>query len=184
MCVCACACVCLCLSPVLSGPAIQEYIHGVDSSRLNVSLDITHKAAPERGSEREEWMDERMGWWRCDLMPAINICLLNDSMGLTGDRIWVAQLLPCLLCAEATPTASSPPSCTPSIPAVPSMLTAFPALLSREMVDSSLQKGYQSSVSFLKPVARALTPPTLPPLLNPLLFSTFSPGSSPPFTSL
>lgn len=39
--------VCVRLSPALSGSASQLYIHGVDSSRLNVSLDITHKP-PER----------------------------------------------------------------------------------------------------------------------------------------
>ncbi len=48
-----CVCVCVCLSPAFSGSAIQWYIHGVDSSRLNVSLDITHKAPPEREKEGE-----------------------------------------------------------------------------------------------------------------------------------
>lgn len=40
--------VCVCLSPAFSGSAIQWYIHRVDSSRLKVSLDITHKAPAER----------------------------------------------------------------------------------------------------------------------------------------
>lgn len=56
-------CVCMGLSSVLSGSAIQWYIHRVDSSRLNVSLDITHKAPPEREREGGEgWVEWRMGW--------------------------------------------------------------------------------------------------------------------------
>lgn len=57
-----CAYVWVCLSPVFSGPAIQRYIRRVDSSRLNVSLDITHKAPPKR---QREGKGGRSGGWGC-----------------------------------------------------------------------------------------------------------------------
>lgn len=59
---------CVQLSPVLSGPAIHWNIQGVDSSRLNVSLDITHYWREREREKREEWVDERMGWQRSDFM--------------------------------------------------------------------------------------------------------------------
>lgn len=62
-----CVSVCVCaLSLVFSGCVCQYCIHRPDSSRLNVSLDITHKTLPERegerGGERVRAGHGRKGW--------------------------------------------------------------------------------------------------------------------------
>lgn len=68
-------CVCVCLSPVFTGSVVQQYIQRVDSSRLNVSLNITHKAPPERvrgrvGGVEGMWIKQ---WQGSDKM----VCLFS-----------------------------------------------------------------------------------------------------------
>ena len=53
-------CVCACRQRSVALPFSGTYT-GFDSSRLNVSLDITHKAPPERQRERESGRERERG---------------------------------------------------------------------------------------------------------------------------
>lgn len=91
-----CASVSVCLSPTFSGSAIQQYIRRVDSSRLNVSLDITHKAPPER-------VREGKGGWTGGMGLYIYMCVRHQhgNTSTMTEWAWVYLLVfysVCIFC--------------------------------------------------------------------------------------
>lgn len=89
--------VCAWLSPVLSGPVTQHHIHRVDSSRLNVSLDITHEATPERETDRTGAVEGLSVGMCGTVKEAENACvfisnLYSDPLIKAAALIWFMTL--------------------------------------------------------------------------------------------